>query len=268
MPHTSNVIIPLNHSTLNQEVIRRLTFAKWPLKFIDPDVLAMTGFYFVGPNDTVRCHFCNIEINKWVLGDNIVTEHKLHSRNCPLIRRRQTNNDPIDADLLGKTLPPISYDVCCLTKNASRDVCGINREIRQNTISEGSFEIICQPRKAVSLERKPAEHPQYATEAARLKSYVNWPKTTKKNPQELIDAGFFYTSKGDRVKCFSCGIGLRDWDENDEPWEQHALWGSTCEYLKLIKGPTFIAAVLEASKKRKEEALKTKSVAVPNESDM
>jgi hypothetical protein len=45
----------------------------------------------------------------------------------------------------------------------------------------------------------------------------------KQRPQELSDAGFYYSGKGDRVCCFSCGGGLKDWEEGDNPWEQHAI---------------------------------------------
>jgi baculoviral IAP repeat-containing protein 7/8 len=61
-----------------------------------------------------------------------------------------------------------------------------------------------------------------------------------RKPQILSDAGFYYTGKGDKVCCFSCGGGLKDWEENDEPWEQHAMWYGKCEYLKLMKGADFI----------------------------
>lgn len=74
-------------------------------------------------------------------------------------------------------------------------------------------------------------------ETARLRSFDVWPKSMKQTPKKLSDAGFFYTKTGDCVICFSCGGGLCDWDEEDDPWEQHALWHSKCDYLQLIKGP-------------------------------
>lgn len=70
--------------------------------------------------------------------------------------------------------------------------------------------------------------------------------------QQLSDAGFYYTGKGDRVSCFSCGGGLKDWEENDDPWEQHAMWYAACEYLKLMKGVEFI----EKMARKREELCK------------
>lgn len=99
------------------------------------------------------------------------------------------------------------------------------------------------PQAPMEGQKKP-EHPEFALETQRLNSYEDWPKTMKQKSQELSDAGFFYTGKGDKVACFSCGGGLKDWEERDVPWEQHAMWYSTCEYLKLMKGMEYVNAQL------------------------
>lgn len=92
------------------------------------------------------------------------------------------------------------------------------------------------------------EHPdfgEYYLKRARMQTFADWPKTLKQTPEQLSAAGFSYTQKGDRVICFCCGLGLRQWEENDIPWEQHALHGPDCEYLHLLKGPEYIASVKE-----------------------
>lgn len=103
-------------------------------------------------------------------------------------------------------------------------------------------------------QHKLPEYPNYAIEAKRLESYEDWPKFMKQKPKELSDAGFFYTGKSDRVKCFSCGGGLKDWEAGDEPWEQHAMWYSHCEYLKLMKGEEYIAQCLAKKESSSEMA--------------
>lgn len=90
---------------------------------------------------------------------------------------------------------------------------------------------------------KHPDFPEFAIETVRLQTFDEWPKTLKQRPKQLSDAGFFYTQKGDRVICFSCGGGLCDWVEQDDPWEQHAIWYDKCEYLRLVKGFDFINAV-------------------------
>lgn len=87
------------------------------------------------------------------------------------------------------------------------------------------------------------EFPEFAIESIRLRTFKDWPKTMKQKPEQMADAGFFYTQISDRVICFSCGGGLCKWDENDDPFEQHAIWYSKCNYLQLVKGPEYVASI-------------------------
>lgn len=94
------------------------------------------------------------------------------------------------------------------------------------------------------LEGAP-EFVEYYLYKARLQTFDEWPKNRKQTPGQLSTAGFFYTKKDDRVICFCCGQGLYQWEEVDDPWEQHALYRESCEYLHLVKGSDYIASVKE-----------------------
>lgn len=87
------------------------------------------------------------------------------------------------------------------------------------------------------------DHPKYKSIGARLNSFADWPRNKSQNRRDLSTAGFFYSGVGDRVVCFSCGGGLRDWRDGDDPWEQHAVFLSKCKFLKSIKGEDFILNV-------------------------
>lgn len=254
---------------LNIEANRLKTFDNWNVSFIDKHMLALLGFYYYGPGDLVKCYFCGVEIGMWEEGDDVLTDHMRWSPSCNLIRRHHTNNVPISEAVLNQTLPPAP----------TPDVYGVME--RTNTVSEGSIEALSEddvhmyqhdlygqggieavlrgtlslssptPRSTISRP----EHPEFAVEAKRLETFEDWPKTMRQKPQQLIDAGFYYTGKGDRVCCFSCGGGLKDWEENDDPWEQHAMWYGKCEYLKLMKGADFI----EKMAKKREEICKRSS---------
>lgn len=249
---------------LNVEANRLQTFENWNVPYIDKHQLALLGFYYYGPNDLVKCYFCGVEVGMWEEGDDVLTDHMKWSPSCNLIRRNSTDNVPINEALLNQTLPP----------SPTPDVYGAMERIAPNTVSEGSIESIgeddihmyqhhlfgqggldavLRSTEALNVSPKPTitrpEFPDFAVEAKRVESYADWPKTIKQRPQELSDAGFFYTGKGDRVFCFSCGGGLKDWEENDDPWEQHGMWYGKCEYLKLMKGVEFIE---QMAKKRDE----------------
>lgn len=99
-----------------------------------------------------------------------------------------------------------------------------------------------------------SEHPEYACESKRLQTFKDWPRTASQTPQELSEAGFFFTMRDDRVRCFCCDGGLRDWSEGDIPWEQHVIWFGHCEYLKLIKGDAYIQSVLQSVQEAENES--------------
>lgn len=119
----------------------------------------------------------------------------------------------------------------------------------------------------VGVFRKTAEFPSYAVEPRRLRTFQDWPKAMKQKPEQLADAGFFYTGMTDRVICFSCGGGLSSWEDSDDPWEQHALYyGDRCNYLQLMKGASYhddvitkLAAIrIQNEKEREKEEAKVK----------
>ncbi|KAH8234869.1 hypothetical protein KR032_004627, partial [Drosophila birchii] len=260
---------------LNREEARLKTFTNWPLEWLDKHQLAQTGMFYTNVNDKVKCHFCGVEIGCWEQEDQPVPEHQRWSPNCPLLRRRTTNNVPLSGEDLDRVLPPISYDICGANDTSSAV------ELRENAYAEGRIpmsQIIqsigvnpmvpsmpstlradatitsvasaaTQANGDVQPEtcRAPAasgnyfpEYPEFAVESARLRTYEAWPRNLKQKPHQLAEAGFFYTGVGDRVRCFSCGGGLKDWDDNDEPWEEHARWLSQCRFVKLMKGQVYI----------------------------
>uniref|UniRef100_A0A1I8P7I0 RING-type domain-containing protein n=1 Tax=Stomoxys calcitrans TaxID=35570 RepID=A0A1I8P7I0_STOCA len=248
----------------HREDERLKTFENWPLDFVDRNELACSGMFFMGESDKTKCYFCEVEIGRWEREDQPVPEHYRWSPNCPLLRRRTTNNVPINAEQLERLLPPPSYDIC-----GANDI-----EVRRNAFAEGTIpaghhgmgdvppatSTVANPSNNSMLRIDMAssstaptaffpEVPEYAIETARLRSFAEWPRNMKQRPEQLAEAGFFYTGVGDRVKCFSCGGGLKDWDDDDEPWEQHALWMRKCRFVKLMKGESFIEAIVNKFKK-------------------
>lgn len=83
-------------------------------------------------------------------------------------------------------------------------------------------------------------YPSYTQIQQRIISYKNWPIALKQRPYELANAGFFYSGIGDQTICFSCGGGIKAWEENDDPWSEHACWFPTCSFVRLHKSSEFI----------------------------
>lgn len=132
---------------------------------------------------------------------------------------------------------------------ASNDDCGTARldTIRANAHSKVVTSIAPTLQSDISVLKSPYRL-DFVLETDRLRSYDDWPISINQRPKELSDAGFFYTGSGDKVKCFYCSGGLKDWEQGDDPWEQHAMWYDDCEYLKLMKGLIYIEDVKRSNK--------------------
>ena len=72
----------------------------------------------------------------------------------------------------------------------------------------------------------------------RLSTFEDWPKFLHPRPDALARAGFFYTKRGDKVKCMSCGVILCNWQPTDDAIQEHLRWSRYCPYINdlLCKG--------------------------------
>merc|ERR1712096_261576 len=68
---------------------------------------------------------------------------------------------------------------------------------------------------------------------SRLKTFSCWPPALPQRPQELSEAGFFYTGWSDKVKCFYCDGGLESWEPADSPWKEHQTGSPHCAFVKM-----------------------------------
>ncbi|XP_056377673.1 baculoviral IAP repeat-containing protein 1-like [Hyla sarda] len=82
-------------------------------------------------------------------------------------------------------------------------------------------------------------------EQVRLQSYTHWPPYALLEPRVLAQAGLFFTGTRDIVQCFSCGGCLGNWEENDDPWKEHAKWFPKCEFLQGEKSKDEIKQYIE-----------------------
>jgi hypothetical protein len=82
----------------------------------------------------------------------------------------------------------------------------------------------------------PVRLPEYSDYESRIQSFRGkWPKYLGgPTPEDLARAGFFYLGEGDKVKCFSCGVSLHEWEQKDSAYLEHARWSPECHYLPLV----------------------------------
>lgn len=224
------------------EQARLQSFENWPVPdIIEPKRLVAAGFYYTGEGDTVRCFECRVEICQWVEGDNPMVDHQRWSARCRFIRKMNCGNVPIGVDP-NTVLPP---------RLRSSDVCGpygveyrpMSNPDNHNFTSELKLSST-EKLSCLGLARpKGPAHPEYVSHDARLRTFETWPKVMAQTKEQLVDAGFYYTGKGDQTLCYHCGGGLKDWELENDPWEQHATWFPKCYYLLMVKGPNYVNKV-------------------------
>jgi hypothetical protein len=93
-----------------------------------------------------------------------------------------------------------------------------------------------------------AYSPSFTQLQARLDTFRDWPATLSQQPADLAKAGFYYFGIKDMVKCFFCNGGLKNWDHNDDPYEDHVRWFPKCQYIRQLMGVEYIEKVREKFK--------------------
>ncbi len=88
-------------------------------------------------------------------------------------------------------------------------------------------------RKESSANRSPALDPNdMKSELERLETFKNWPNGEAISPSELAKAGFYYSSRGDRVQCVFCKNFLRNWKAGDDAMTEHRRHFPRCLFVQ------------------------------------
>jgi hypothetical protein len=69
-------------------------------------------------------------------------------------------------------------------------------------------------------------------ERARVNTFSNWPSITP-SPQDMINAGWWYTNIADRVICIHCNVMFHHWKDDDRPYDIHRLKSPNCLFVNM-----------------------------------
>ena len=214
--------------SLRYEDERLATFIDW-VDIVDAKELAKNGFYYLRIKDYTSCVFCRGVIGDWELTDIPSQEHAKHFPSCNFLRGEAVGNIP---SYLGKVIERFSVE------NTSQDVCMVEN------YKKSLFEKLQGGINTKGLPRCT----EFIPFKRRLQSFSSWWWPSAKihqKPQDLAEAGFFYCGISDNVRCFYCGNGLRNWEENDIPWNEHAFWYPECKYVLIKKGKNFVDNIIK-----------------------
>ncbi|KAE8573733.1 Putative inhibitor of apoptosis 2 [Halyomorpha halys] len=200
-----------NQSVYQNEKSRLDTFTAWPIRsIVSPELLVKSGFYYTQLKDKVRCAYCQGVVEKWEVGDDPDIEHRRLFPNCSFIRNKMLSD------------MNIAHQSGISIRNS--DVDSIEGNLKELGVQDHRI-----PR-----------HGKFSTYDSRLNTFSQWPPSLTQKPHDLAEAGFYFTGRGDQVRCFHCDGGLRLWEREDDPWLEHARWFPHCGFLLLIKGQEFV----------------------------
>lgn len=242
---------------LRQESERRQTFVSSNTSHgLDPIRFAEAGFYYIGPNDTVSCFECGIDLNNWSTSANPLNDHRDARGGCRFVRGVICGNVPVGVDPSTIPLPTrVIYDPDSSTDDddednsssaRSHDVAGVYDTPRSRDVAglyDRPFPIVTYAAKNGEILTIPPAFHRYRSYGIRLRTYSFWPKHLAQKKEHMAEAGFFYTGMGDYVICYCCAISIKDWEPTDDPWEEHIKFNSMCYFLRVMKGNEYIARV-------------------------
>ncbi|XP_055709293.1 death-associated inhibitor of apoptosis 1-like [Phlebotomus papatasi] len=213
------------YKNMHREEERLMSFTNWTVDCVDINELAMLGLYFLRPPDVVKCAFCDVELRYWISNEEVFMKHFLGNNDCPLLTLKDNNNVAINPEELDSVLISASYCSNMTLPDYSDEPEAIGDE------TTSTLEVECPVSCA---------YVQYETNEDRLATYDNWSSSFKKTPDELSEAGFFYSGIKDEVTCFSCGGSIAKWQEDYDIWEIHASQFSNCDYVQFVQSEEFI----------------------------
>lgn len=203
-----------------QERERHRTYVGFPQDCpVSVLALAQAGFVYTGEGDKVKCFSCHTTVEGWVPGDSPVERHKQLAPNCKFIT---------ESAFLESDMDPVTQNYQNGTEN------GTSNSALPCALDDPDVEAdyLLRTRQVVDMsDTLYPKNPAMCGEETRLKSFHNWPLNGQLTPQELANAGFYYTGVGDQVACFCCGGKLKNWEPGDRAWSEHKRHFPKCLFV-------------------------------------
>ncbi|XP_061217271.1 baculoviral IAP repeat-containing protein 7 [Neopsephotus bourkii] len=204
--------------SMRNEARRLGTFRQWPSTSpVSAQDLAKAGFFYVGPRDEVRCFCCSGILKDWAPGDCPMAEHRKFFPSCKFVCGEAVGNQEMLP--LQETIDTVDGQVVSLLQGMDSEEAALPHE---------------------------PEYPAMVTEEARLLTFQNCPQYCAVYCRALARAGFFYTGQDGIVRCFCCNGGVRNWQIESDPWQEHARLFPGCEFLLQSRGRDFVSSVQES----------------------
>ena len=117
--------------------------------------------------------------------------------------------------------------------------------------------------QVVYVPRQPSPPPNLQN--LNLKSEVDRRKTFKywrvpfMDVNQLAAAGFFFTNRGDVVRCAFCGVEVGQWVEGDDAFKEHQRLSTSCAFVKKL----FVGNIPAPSETTQQQPIRSNDVCGP-----
>ncbi|CAK8695787.1 unnamed protein product [Clavelina lepadiformis] len=261
-----------------RETYRLATFKNFPSNVqVDVRKLASSGFYFTGYKDRVKCFSCGQCVEEWKKEDD-PTSQGWHKTNCDFILGRDERNVSIDCMYrhLRVTSLTSHRNATSSSENSIRQERQLNRNPPESIITTVISSFIAAPTNVtvasiqqttttttssdststtcIASTTVPNEvdhrnfitaqsntnlfsclnrvNPHMRSEESRVQTFLDhsssWPAhRIRATPRQIANAGMYY-------------LGLQNWERDDDPWEEHAKWFPTCEFILQQRGVDYV----------------------------
>ncbi|XP_041519568.1 baculoviral IAP repeat-containing protein 1b-like [Microtus oregoni] len=203
-----------------EEEARLESFENWPFYAhgTSPRVLSAAGFVFTGKRDTVQCFSCAGCLGNWEEGDDPWKEHAKWFPKCEFLR----------------------------SKKSSEEIAQYIKSYEGFVHVTGEHFLNSWVRRELPMVSAYCNDSVFANEELRLDTFKDWPHTSPVAVEALVRAGLFYTGKKDTVRCFSCEGCMCNWEEGDNPLEDHTKFFPNCVFLQNLKSSAEMSPALQS----------------------
>ncbi|XP_021350198.1 baculoviral IAP repeat-containing protein 3-like isoform X2 [Mizuhopecten yessoensis] len=183
---------------------RTRSYKGWPKSDGLKSELIADGFFYLGEKDRVQCAYCGGVLHSFKENDNVHIEHYRHFPKCETF---DSTDSETEAHLFGHvTMTHLS-------------------DTQTDGTSRGEDTALLEKIKKLDMSSntKCPRHKYYALYKDRLRTFNNpkWPANHPMKKETLAKAGLFYAGLGDLCECFCCGGQLEEFEEGDDPVEEH-----------------------------------------------
>lgn len=200
---------------------------------VPPERLARAGFYFTGTADRVQCFSCSQTVDNWHSGDTPVQRHKevvIYWFKWKIYLFVVVIIALIIRFLLLQVSPSCRF-LMCTHRTGLKPAYGTPL-IDTSTYDEVAEDMQYRLSTGEVVDQTPyPKVPHMRSEQARLQTFSLWPLSAPVRARDLAQAGFYYSGQSDRVQCFCCGGKLSDWENGDDPWNEHSRHYPNCFFI-------------------------------------